>query len=510
MMFNPQKLHPISYVSGLLQSIKSNLFPLIIGIFLVIRSGFDNIFELIFPGAILIFSVLGTITKSIKIYKTRYWIENDQLIMTWGVFSKNRKELNIARIQSMDTSQNIVHQILGGVNLSVKTASDGIELDTVTKKQSDDLSNYIKERKNKIKNANSKVSDNDADLNDEHKEERNENEQETINEKEDVVFYRLSVKELLKMSFTSGGILIVFAALGSLYGFLAQVMDVEALIDPLINQFVNLTVIMVSLGVIFVILSYIIGSLIVFVKNFRYQLTFDGELLTVKYGLLTVKKRTVPITRIQALKEEETLFRRMIGYTKISAIITTDGNFENAEELDVTHVTILPFLKKQKAYKLLEEIIPQFQFKPVKQGLPLQGIRRRIFIPSLFIIAIVLPIQIYLWSYTWIIGAAIILIMLLYATVQTTKSGFKVFDDSISILNASPFEYETIWANRDKILTYELSENPIIKRKDIAHFNIHLAYGNGMLSKGLRFINKKDAIDIYNWYKEKEVSEDAS
>lgn len=85
-MFNPQKLHPISYVSGLLQSIKSNLFPLIIGIFLVIRSGFDNIFELIFPGAILIFSVLGTITKSIKIYKTRYWIENDQLIMTWGVF----------------------------------------------------------------------------------------------------------------------------------------------------------------------------------------------------------------------------------------------------------------------------------------------------------------------------------------------------------------------------------------------------------------------------------------
>ncbi|MRE70762.1 PH domain-containing protein, partial [Escherichia coli] len=66
------------------------------------------IFELIFPGAILIFSVLGTITKSIKIYKTRYWIENDQLIMTWGVFSKNRKELNIARIQSMDTSQNIV------------------------------------------------------------------------------------------------------------------------------------------------------------------------------------------------------------------------------------------------------------------------------------------------------------------------------------------------------------------------------------------------------------------
>ncbi|MFU1789851.1 PH domain-containing protein [Mammaliicoccus sciuri] len=51
--------------------------------------------------------------------------------------------------------------------------------------------------------------------------------------------------------------------------------------------------------------------LIVFIKNYKYQLTFDEELLTVKYGLLTVQKRTVPIRRIQALKEEESIFRRV-------------------------------------------------------------------------------------------------------------------------------------------------------------------------------------------------------
>ncbi|MDT3995583.1 hypothetical protein RPO40_11065, partial [Mammaliicoccus fleurettii] len=77
MMFNPQKLHPISYVSGFLQSLKENIFPLIIAVFLVITRGFDNIWDLTFPIVILAFSLIISIFKGIKIYKTRYWIEKD-------------------------------------------------------------------------------------------------------------------------------------------------------------------------------------------------------------------------------------------------------------------------------------------------------------------------------------------------------------------------------------------------------------------------------------------------
>ncbi|RIN21956.1 PH domain-containing protein, partial [Mammaliicoccus vitulinus] len=230
MMFNPQKLHPISYVSGFLRSLKENVFPLIFAVFIVMTRGLDNIGDLIFPIAILSISLISSVFKAIKIYKTRYWIENDQLIMTWGVFSKNRKELNIERIQSVDTSQNIAHQLLGGVNLSVKTPSDGIELDTITKKQSDELSKYIKERKHKLKNKEAvevEPSENES--------EKNESNLAEYKPKEDVVFFQLSVKDLLKMSFTSGGIFIVFAALGSLLGFLSQVIDVEDYISPLLN-----------------------------------------------------------------------------------------------------------------------------------------------------------------------------------------------------------------------------------------------------------------------------------
>lgn len=504
-MFDPQKLHPISYISGFLKSLKENIFPLLIGAFIVITRGFNNFGELIFPIAILLLSVISSIFKAIKIFKTRYWIENDQLIMTWGLFSKNRKELNIERIQSVDTSQNIIHQMLGGVNLSIKTPSDGMELDTITKEQSDSLSKYIKERRSIIKTKNLATTEETVD---------NQNseidEDSGFNNKQQEIHYRLSQKELLKMSFTSGGIFIVFAALGSFYGIVRQAVDVDEYIGTVLESFMNVTSIILIVAAFFFLISYIIGSLIVYIRNYNYTLTFDGELLFIKYGLFTVQNKTVPIKKIQALKEEQSLIRKMFGYTKVSAIITSDGNFENEDIGNTGNVMILPFMKKKKAYKLLSEIVPQFEFQSVKQGLPLQGIRRRVFIPTVVLTLIATPIQIYLWSYTWIIAIVLVMMMVFHASIVTLKSGYKIYDDSIVILNASPFSYETHWANRNKILTYELLENPIIKKSDIAHFNIQLAHGDAMTTEGLKFINKEDAIAIYNWYREMEVESNAS
>ena len=48
-------------------------------------------------------------------------IEEDHFILTTGVFNKERKELNISRIQSADTSQGLINQIVGGVELIIKT-----------------------------------------------------------------------------------------------------------------------------------------------------------------------------------------------------------------------------------------------------------------------------------------------------------------------------------------------------------------------------------------------------
>ncbi|MEJ7255214.1 PH domain-containing protein, partial [Staphylococcus epidermidis] len=88
---------------------------------------FDDFGSYIWPGVMTLIFLVSFIHNIIKVYNTRYWIENNHFILTTGVFNKERKELNISRIQSADTTQSLVNQVVGGVELIIKTPSDGIE-----------------------------------------------------------------------------------------------------------------------------------------------------------------------------------------------------------------------------------------------------------------------------------------------------------------------------------------------------------------------------------------------
>ena len=146
MMFSPQKLHPISYISGLIEAFKQNIIVIIV--FLVFNFkdfDFTNIREYIVPAVLSLFFLISFIGQILKVYQTRYWIENNHFILTTGIFNKERKELDISRIQSVDTSQSMINQIVGGVQLQIKTPSDGIELSTISKSQSIELEQTIKD-----------------------------------------------------------------------------------------------------------------------------------------------------------------------------------------------------------------------------------------------------------------------------------------------------------------------------------------------------------------------------
>ena len=121
MMFSPQKLHPISYISGLIEAFKQNIIVIIV--FLVFNFkdfDFTNIREYIVPAVLSLFFLISFIGQILKVYQTRYWIENNHFILTTGIFNKERKELDISRIQSVDTSQSMINQIVGGVQLQIE------------------------------------------------------------------------------------------------------------------------------------------------------------------------------------------------------------------------------------------------------------------------------------------------------------------------------------------------------------------------------------------------------
>lgn len=304
-MYKPQKLHPISYLTGIIEAIKQNIFLIIIFLVFNIRDfDFTNIYAYIFPGIVSLFFIISFINQVLKVYNTRYWIENDHFVLATGIFTKERKELNIRRIQTLDTSQGIINQLVGGVKLQIKTPSDGVDLDTVSRSQSETIQRALRNKqKDLINNSEETQSEMEVAIEEGHS---------TEVTNQSIHLYKLNFKELLFMALTSGAIGVAFAAVSPIIGSLSNVIPWNWLTDEFAQISEAIFVIVLMMVAMVVAISYIVGTLIVIIRNFNYTVTQNENQLNIKYGLFNVKSITVPTDRVQAIVEKQSFLRKII------------------------------------------------------------------------------------------------------------------------------------------------------------------------------------------------------
>ncbi|PTI29251.1 PH domain-containing protein, partial [Staphylococcus warneri] len=474
-MFSPQKLHPISYISGLIEAFKQNIIVIIV--FLVFNFkdfDFTNIREYIVPAVLFIFFLISFIGQILKVYQTRYWIENNHFILTTGIFNKERKELDISRIQSVDTSQSMINQIVGGVQLQIKTPSDGIELSTISKSQSIELEHTIKNIQTQLDNSKIEIETNDF----HNTEENNElHKKESFNEvpKKRRVF-KLSIRDLILMSLTSGAIGIAIATISPIIGSVSNIIPWKSITEEM-THLANAIVLIVSIiiGVILVA-SYIIGAIINFIKYFGYTLTQENHQLKIQYGLFTKKNVTVPTERIQAVVEHQSYIRKLFGFTAIHVLITSD--FEEKMEDDSTvggNIMIIPFIKRKEAYRIIKALIPEMEFKPAHIGMPWRGFHRHFLIPSLVLILIGI-IGLYYWSaWALFIVCIMILALIIEALLYIHLSGFQLENDEMTVQKVNLFSIKRYYLKYYKIIVLEIKPHPFLIINHLVNFTFLLS-----------------------------------
>ena len=90
-MYDPQKLHPISYVTSLINVIKNNFIVIIIFLFNIKDFKYDDFYSYLWPGIMTLIFLITFFYNIFKVYNTRYWIENNHFILTTGVLNKRAK-----------------------------------------------------------------------------------------------------------------------------------------------------------------------------------------------------------------------------------------------------------------------------------------------------------------------------------------------------------------------------------------------------------------------------------
>lgn len=492
-MYSPQRLHPVSYILSIVDAIKNNIIPFIlIGGFQFSTIDFSKPSTylgegLLGPLFLLILFAMTFTRRIIEIYRTRYWIEGDYLVVTSGLFNLNRKELNIRRIQSMDTVQSIVHQLVGGVKLIIKTPSDGIELNMVTKHQSEWIQAEIEKTKARIVGVSNVADDANLEV-----------------DKTDEQIYTLSHVNLLFMAMTSGAVLVTMTAILSIVGTFQDLIPWEKIsgVFTQLEEWAKHNVVFLVIQIIiFIFLAYVIGVIITMIKYYRFTLTRKGEVLKVRYGLFKVNQLSVPITKLQAVQEKKSFLRHLFGFTSYHFIITSDMKIDgNEDDFIKGSVMVLPFIKKQEGECTLRSLVPVNTFPSIEAGLPWRGFHRRFWLITLLSIVIGAVVHYYFSAWVWLVVGLINLYLIMHSFIATRFSGSALTEEEVSIRKVTWFGFEKTTFKKDKILGFGQTAHPFMQRQQLAHFSYTIARAAGCKNIGLRFEDQAKVSRNKQWY----------
>lgn len=501
-MYSPQKLHPVAYLGSIASGIKNLWIPVVLVLFnqreVIFSGNISLTWILIVGGILLLLLLLFGAGDFINKYRTRFWIEDKKFIVKDGILTRREKELDVGRIQSIDFNEPIFHRIFGAVKLEITTPGEGIVIDTIKKSQARQLQDILYREKEKINNE--EIEDGREEAEVENLSESSETTgdmSETSEGKSTFTdLYKMPVKALLLMSMTSGALGSFLAIVFAFLNLVGATFLIETYLEYFENAFQSLAIGITIAILLFIIVGYIIGIIILMIKYYNYTLKSQGTDLAVEYGLLEKKHKSVNINRVQNIMIKDSLLRRMIGYYSLAVTITSeDFSKDNANG----SVTLLPFVKKKELYEIIHEIFPNYHVELPESVVPLRGYRRYFQIMTAILIIITGVVQYFWWSYAWIIGLLLIMIIVLSGVYSARNSGYRIKKDEINMMAASFFTRSHFIIKHEKIIGAKIDENPLLIRAKLANISVTTAAGAAGSSATIHYIDREDIDTIWKW-----------
>jgi putative membrane protein len=343
------RLHPLTIAFGLLKAARGIIpaIPILL---------FSNKIQ----GFMLLTAIVATsVATSLARYLSfTYRIEGNELITQQGILGRKQRSIPLERIQEIRVEQGVLHRVFDVVDAKIETGGGGgaeASLSVLSRSEVERLRRTVFERAAKIRS--------DAGVENQAIEER------IAAAPERVVIRRLGLKDLILMGLTTNHIISALALAGAMWNFAEDLLPGnfyqragETLYRESSRFFVRDAAPVIALavaGALAVILIGVVFSTITAIIRFHgFTLSLSGEDLHRRYGLLTRRSSSLPRRRIQVLKIEEKLFRRIFGLATLRA--DTSGSHRDNEDDDSGRDVLLPITRRGAVNPLLSTFFPDF------------------------------------------------------------------------------------------------------------------------------------------------------
>lgn len=416
------------------------------------------------PAGVTIPMVLGIILlllliHSILFYLNFYfYIDENQFILKTGYLSKKVLSIPLERIQSVNTKQNLLQQLLNVYSLEIDTAgSAGKELKiySLSASYTDHLTQFLQSHK---ENANEDMSDSISKAN------------------EEVEILKLSPFDLLRIGISqnhlrTGLIILAFGSqiVDQIQGLFKE--ETDAYSDSFQNIISNSSILFYAgFAIIALVVSVLATLLFTVIKYYDFKLVKYQESYKITAGLFNKRKVLLPFSKVQQLNWETGPIKKMFGIFKIT--------FKQAvsQQAPQKQVADAPGCLNQHIESIREEL-----FKGDMPDYSEKIYAHRRYFNLLWIrggwLPAVLPTPLYVFEPLWLIAGGVWLVLSgLYCRMMVRKSYFQ-FNKSQLIVGKGAIN--TVWQQAESFKTQSVDfrQSFFQKRRGLASLRVNNASG---------------------------------
>jgi putative membrane protein len=406
---------------------------------------------------------VSIIAAVLRYYFTVYSLDAQKMVIKTGLVYRQTRTIPLERIQNVELSRGVLHQMLDLADLKIETAG-GTQAEAQLSALSVAEAKRLKEFLQRARPVDARA--------------------EGLAPHRTI--YAATNKDLFIMGATENRILFIIAAIGAPFYF-AQQFGREDLLEQMGRSAVenarglgeSLPYVALYVSIAVLVFGWLASIVSTAVRYNGFVLRSVEDQFERKYGLFTTVESIVPLPRIQTLCIEAPFIRRLMGYCTIHAGLAGSVQAQNQQQTATSILCML--VRRTDAAGYVRRVFPHLdlnavEWKPVSRI----AIRRGAFgmaLPLLLILAAIAIIQ--KQPSIWFGAVPIIAVSAWYGLARYRAMGYAVTDGFF--LTRSGILYHKIHiAPHGKLQWLAVDQNPIQRRYKIADVSVGTAAVVGM------------------------------
>jgi putative membrane protein len=302
-----RRLHPLTVGFSAFTIARQMVWPALVGGFGLGEGRLARMLP-IFAVALAVPALAGA-ALTYALYRWR--LTGDELLLRSGVVQRRNRVIPLARVQNVEVKQNVLQRVLGVAELRVETAGSGREAEAVLSVLGLAEAQDVRVRLLAHRRASAPMVD---------PAEAGEADAHAVRPAAPPLA-RLSTRDVLVAGATANEAGVIAAALAGLMQFADDVPlpFFETVGGELMDRAAGALLVWgIGLLIALLLFGWLISIAGAVVRYHGFTLTVEGGEMRKRYGLLTVHEASVPLERVQAIRVEESLPRRLLGLASLS------------------------------------------------------------------------------------------------------------------------------------------------------------------------------------------------